>query len=79
MEKINVWLKEILNQKFDIGTEQIYQLSSIDLLYLYAEIYKHFKILLTINDIQNDCFASAERLSECIYHKINLLSKEVTQ
>lgn len=78
MEKINIWLIDILNQKFDLGTEQLSQLSSIELLYLYAEIYMHYNILLTITDIQNDCFASIETLSSCISNKINLISKEVT-
>ena len=72
MEEINKRLNDILDQIFKIGAGQLSQLSSIDLMYLYSEIFLNYDILLTVEDIEDNCFGSLEQLCSCIYKKINI-------
>lgn len=67
---IKNWFIELLNKKFNIKSESINKLSSLDLFYLYVEIYKNFNVKLTIEEITDDNL-SLDSLSRYIYSKIN--------
>ncbi len=68
-QQIEMALSNILNEKLCKGVEHLSKLSAIDLLYFYGEIYNHFNVLLTVEDINNDCFSSLQKLSYAILKK----------
>jgi hypothetical protein len=67
---VKAWLTKLLKERFNINAELMTQLSAVDLFYLYAEIYTFFKVKLKPDDIDRDCFASLDLLSEHIHKNI---------
>lgn len=63
IEETKIKLEEILREKFYTGAEGLSQLSAIDLFYLYGEISVEFGVLLTIGDLDSDCFSSLHQLA----------------
>jgi hypothetical protein len=70
LEAIQIWLDDLLQMKFNSNKFSMGDLSAIDLLYIYMEIYNKFKIRLTIEDINNDCFFFFLKLSKCVLESV---------
>ena len=74
---IKKWIGNKLINKFDISAGSMSKMSAIDLLYLYTEIYLHFDVQISVDDINNGCFSSLEGLAGCIYQKCIVTDKKI--
>lgn len=68
LKKIEQWLQELLVDRYNITSIEIYALSYLDLFYLYLEIYIFFGVMLSSEEIGNTDL-TLPQLAMLIYNK----------